>query len=284
VIPIAYGVYLSLFDSTILVDGEFVGLQNYVELLTDIEFLIAIWRGVLFAVGNVALQVGLGLVIALVLHQRPIQRAIAKYISISLGKFARAAVLTFTFLPYLVPVIALAYTWRWLLAPRSGIFIWVASLFGAVEPTFSVFGTQSTAMLSVIIADSWKYTSFAVILILARLQGIPTDLYEQAKTCGANSFHMFRDITLPHLRSTILLVAFLRAVWMFHKFDSIWLLTRGGPIEATTTMPVLIYRMTFLEYELSKGSAAAIIFFLMVVAFAVLYFKLFSPDEEIEAR
>jgi multiple sugar transport system permease protein len=106
-------------------------------------------------------------------------------------------------------------------------------------------------------------------------------MYEQAKISGASIYQMFRDITLPNLRSAILLVVLLRGMFMFNKFDAVWLLTKGGPLGATETLPVYIYRRTFFEFDLALGSAAAINLFLILAVVATVYFWYFKPSKEV---
>jgi multiple sugar transport system permease protein len=134
----------------------------------------------------------------------------------------------------------------------------------------------------------WQYGSFATLLILARLQSINPKLYEAAAVSGAGTFRAFLDVTLPNLRTTLIVIALLRGIWMFNKFDSIWLVTHGGPLKATETLPLYAYRLAFEEFDFGlaaaacSAAAACTVMFVVLLVGAVVYFKLFDPTKEIE--
>ena len=137
-------------------------------------------------------------------------------------------------------------------------------------------------MPSVIMATGWQYGSFAVLLILARLQSINPRLYEAARTCGAGSWRCFFDVTLPNLRTTLLLIALLRGIWMFNKFDLIWIITQGGPLKVTETLPIYTYRIAFRDFDFGRAAAACCLMFLILLAVSVVYFRFFNPTREVE--
>lgn len=267
-VPVAFAIQISLHDVTLFSqDGAFVGLQNYIALYQNNAFFEAIWTDLVFTVGSVGFQVIAGLTMALALNR--------SFRGVSLAR-------TLALFPYLVPTIAVALMWKWMLSPVYGVLNAYAIKFGIISESISFFGEPSLAMPMVILASSWKFTSFTVIIFLARLQSIDERMYEQAKISGASVYQMFRGITLPSLRSAILLVVLLRGMFMFNKFDVVWLLTNGGPLGATETLPVYIYRLTFFNYELALGSAAAMNLFLILAVVAVVYFWYFQPSKEIE--
>lgn len=267
-IPVAFAIRISLHDVTLFsTDGAFVGLQNYSELYRNNAFFQAIWVDLIFTVGSVGFQVIAGLTMALALNRN--------FRGVSLAR-------TLALFPYLVPTIAVALMWKWMLSPVYGVLNAYAVEFGIITESISFFGKPDLAMPMVILAASWKFTSFTVIIFLARLQSIDERMYEQAKISGASVYEMFRDITLPSMRSAILLVVLLRGMFMFNKFDVVWLLTNGGPLGATETLPVYIYRLTFFNYDLALGSAAAVNLFMILAVVAVVYFWYFQPSKEIE--
>jgi multiple sugar transport system permease protein len=137
------------------------------------------------------------------------------------------------------------------------------------------------AMPSVVMTSVWKWTPFAFFIILAQVQTIDTDLYERARIQGATTWQAFRDITLPNLKSAILIIILVRGIWMFNKFDVIWLTTKGGPIETTNTLPIQVYKLAFTSLEFGQATALAGIMFTLLVAAGLLYFYLFSPSEEV---
>jgi multiple sugar transport system permease protein len=138
-------------------------------------------------------------------------------------------------------------------------------------------------MVSVIFVNSWKFTPFITIMVLARLLTIPNSYYDAAKIYGASAFQQFRDITLPSIRGVLLLVILIRGTWMFNKFDSIWLLTAGGPKEATTTLPVMAFETGFKLYNLGKSAAIGTLLFVILVIVAIIYFRVFRPEEEVRS-
>jgi multiple sugar transport system permease protein len=183
---------------------------------------------------------------------------------------------------YLIPTIIVATIGLFLFDPFIGLFHFVGTdLLGLWEG--AAFSHTELAMPIVILVGSWKFAIFVTIFVLAQLQGIPSTFYETARICGANSWEMFRDITLPRIKGALLVVILLRAIFMFNKFDIIWILTEGGPGQRTTTLPVLAYRETFVQNAYGLGNAIAIVMFVFLAIGGILYFRMFSPSEEVEA-
>jgi len=130
----------------------------------------------------------------------------------------------------------------------------------------------------------WIWTPFVVTCVLAGLQSIPSQLYEAARVDGAGVLKQFWHITLPGLRSVLIVVILLRGIWMFNKFDVIWLLTKGGPLNETETLPTLAYRKAFLEFDLGGGAAVATVSFLMLACIILIYLRFFPIDEAKQGR
>jgi multiple sugar transport system permease protein len=156
--------------------------------------------------------------------------------------------------------------------------------FGLVEEGIRFFSSTELAMPMVVLAGSWKYISFIALVLLARLQSIDDSLYEQAKVSGAGRLRMFRDVTLPNLRAAILVVVLLRLIWMFNKFDLIYLFTYGGPLNATETLPLYAFEVTFGNLNLGMGAATSMVMFAILSVFAIIYFIVFKPSQEIAAQ
>jgi multiple sugar transport system permease protein len=267
-VPIGYAVVLSFmkkgaFAST----ATFSGLRNYYLIVEEPDLWSALWRSVVFTLGAVVLQVALGLVAALLLNRAFHGQTIVRSIFI---------------LPYLLPAIVVALVFQWLLNQEYGVVNQILMETGLLARPVNFLGGLGTAMWSVIATSAWQYGSFATLLILARLQAINPKLYEAAKVSGAGPLRCFWDVTLPNLRTTLVLVALLRGIWMFNKFDTIWLLTRGGPLKATETLPVYAYRLGFEEFDFGMAAAACTVMFVVLLAGAVLYFKFFDPTREVE--
>jgi multiple sugar transport system permease protein len=267
--PIVYALYVSFTDITLFdfATPTFVGLDNYIGLLSDTVFYESIVRGAIFAGGSMSIQVTFGLLLAILLNK--------KFLGSSL---ARSLVV----LTYMIPTVTAVLIWKWMLSQNSYGFVnHVLTSTGITENAISFFASESLAMISVIFVNGWKFTSFAVIIFLARLQSIDQSLYEQARISGASTFQQFKDITLPNLRSAILLVVLLRTIWTFNKFDIVYLFTRGGPREATTTVPVYIFNTGFFDYDLAGASAAAMVIFGLLAITAAIYFYKLKPSKEV---
>jgi multiple sugar transport system permease protein len=150
---------------------------------------------------------------------------------------------------------------------------------GVLSMPIDWLGSMPNAMISVILVGAWKYFPFVVIAVLARLQTIPEHLYEAAKIDGAGPVARFFDVTLPQLREVLLVVILLRAIWDFKEFDLIFLLTGGGPIIATQTLPLLVYSEAFGLYDMGAATAVAVAMMLVMLTFMVLYLRVADRGE-----
>jgi multiple sugar transport system permease protein len=132
----------------------------------------------------------------------------------------------------------------------------------------------------VVFVGVWKYFPFVVVIVLARLQVISQDLYEAARIDGASAWSRFVDITLPQLRDVLLVVALLRTIFMFNNFEIVFLLTGGGPLQATMTLPIMVYEQAFGVYELGRGSAIAVVMFIILIAVMSVYFSFLRKEND----
>jgi multiple sugar transport system permease protein len=241
----------------------FVGLANYQNLLRDPNFWGTLQRTFAWVVGAMVTQTVVGVVVALVLDQKLRGRS-----------FIRGLVL----FPYLVPAIVAVLFWRWMLSDTVGIvnYILVDLLRVPAVPWFD----PPYAMSSVVLMSLWKYTPFWALLILARLQVIPTDLYEAASIDGANALDRFRYITLPWLMPLLVVILILRSIWAFNEFDMVYLPLGGGPLFATTTMPVYIRHLAFEILNIGAAAAVAVTMLLMLCVFTGIYFWVYRKAED----
>jgi multiple sugar transport system permease protein len=269
ILPVSFAVYASLFEIPLLnPNWEFVGLSNYAEVLTIDRFWGSLWTGVVYMVGSTLFQLVVGLWLALVLNR------ITRF-----QKVLTAVIFT----AYLIPTIVVALVSLFMFDQSYGVFHLVGSEWlGLWDPRQYVLGSKDWAMPLLILIGSWKFAVFITIFALAQLRAIPSRFYEAAKVCGANKWQMFRDITLPRIQGVILVAVLLRSIFMFNKFDIIWIITQGGPGFATTTLPILAYREAFVGGSYGLGNAMAVVMFFFLAAGAVAYFKLFNPSEEVE--
>lgn len=270
VYPLVSAIYLSLFTIfTPTLRGTFIGLGNYAYLANSPEFWRSLWNTLLWTICTLTLQIVLGIAVALMLHQNMVFRSLAR----SLILF-----------PYFVSTVVAVLVWRWLFNDLYGVMNHVMLMAGLISMPLDWLGSMPNAMISIILVGAWKYFPFVVIAILARLQTIPEALYEAAKIDGAGAWSRFTDITLPQLRDVLVVVILLRAIWDFKEFDLIYLLTGGGPIIATQTLPLMVYKDAFGLNDMGRASAVAVTMMLVMLSFMVLYLKLAGRDERESQR
>jgi len=269
-IPMGYAIWLSFhsrdaFSPTV----DYVGLQNYITLFTNPKFLASLGRSLQYTIVSVIFQTLMGLGIAL-LFVRPFRGQL----------FARTVV----FLPYLLPTAVVGLIFSWLLSTQYGVVNQLLSQLGLIKFPITFLDGLKSAMYVVVGSGSWKFGMFCTIMFIARLQAIPKSLYEAAQISGAGAFRCFLDVTLPHLKSTLLLIVLLRGIWMFNKFDMIWILTKGGPLRATEILPIFSYRLAFEERSFGLAAAASVVILLILAITATFYFWYFKPGKEVEVE
>jgi len=173
----------------------------------------------------------------------------------------------------------IVFLWQFMLNQNTGIVNEMLLALGVIEEGIRFFGTVDYAMPAVIAMSTWVYAAFAFFILLAQLQSIDSSLYERATVEGANAWEKFRDITYPHIRNTLLLVVFLRGIWLFNHFDLIFISTRGGPLNETLTIPILIYKLIFEDFAFGQGAALGSLLFFMLAGGAIVYFKLLDKED-----
>jgi multiple sugar transport system permease protein len=139
-------------------------------------------------------------------------------------------------------------------------------------------------MFSVIVTNSWKFSIFVTILVLARLQSIPDSIYEAAAVSGASPIRRFIDITLPNLKGVLFIAILLRGIWMFNKFDIVYILTGGGPASRTLIAPIYAYRTAFVDNQLGEAAAVSALLFIVLLGVALIYFYVFEPSQEVRVE
>jgi multiple sugar transport system permease protein len=270
VYPLVSALYLSLFKIfTPTLKGSYVGLGNYAYLASSPEFWRSLWNTVLWTVCTLTLQIVLGVGMALVLHQNMVFRSLAR----SLILF-----------PYFVSTVVAVLVWRWLFNDLYGILNHLMLMAGLIRMPMDWLGSMPNAMISIVLVGAWKYFPFVVIAVLARLQTIPDALYEAARIDGAGPVARFFDVTLPQLKDVLLVVILLRAIWDFKEFDLIYLLTGGGPVISTQTLPLMVYKDAFGLNDMGRASAVAVSMMIVMLAFMALYLKLAGRDDKDTAR
>lgn len=263
--PVAYSFWLSFTNKHALYpEYDYVGLGNYLMLYGESDFWMSVWRGAIFAVGTVVIQVILGLAAALVLNQTFRGRGFVRGI---------------TLFPYMLPTIVTILLWKWLLSATYGPINYVLQAMGFIEAPIVWLG-ENWIMTSTILVGVWQFFPFVVITLLARLQTIDLELYEAAAIDGASAWKRFFFITLPQLRVVLLVVILLRTFFMFTKFDVPWLMATGGGLQRlVANMPVYAFRRTFGQLQAGEGAAVSVLLFLMLVLLTVVYFTIQRKEE-----
>jgi multiple sugar transport system permease protein len=267
VYPVAYSIWLSLLEKhSFFPQQRFIGLENYIYLWGDEEFWTSLWLGVVYSFWTILFQLILGVAAALILNESFVGRGLVRGIVL---------------FPYMIPTIVAVILWKWLLNDIYGVVnYWLLAL-GIVRDPISWLGTDHI-MLSTIAMSVWQFFPFVLLSILARLQTIPEELYEAAKVDGASALRRFTHVTLPQIRGILFVVILLRSIWMFTKFDTVWLMGEGaGAGRYIRTLPVYAYMRTLTYYQAGLGAAIAVIMFAILMVTTVLYFGLFREEADI---
>lgn len=245
--------------------GAFTGWDNYKYVFQDERVRDAFFRSIVWTVANIIIQAGLGLIIALVLNQKLKGRGVA-----------RGLVL----FPYMVPAVSVALLFRYTFNDITGIATYLMRKLPWIERAPLFLADPDLALLTVVVVNCWKYTPFMTIILLARLQTVPRELYEAGRIDGASAWQMFRDITFPWLRPVFLVALLLRTIWTVNDFDVIYLLAFGGPLNATTTLPLEIRRLAFGQQDLGLASALAVLMAIFIAIVSFVYLRLYQRSEE----
>ena len=246
-------------------EAEFIGLQNYFDFFSEPAFWQSIGRTLYFTVVSVGLELALGIAIAAFLQRR--------YFG---WRFLRLAV----FVPWAVPTIAAATMFRWIYNADYGALNGLLYQFGIINSYVPWLADPFAAMNFVIVADVWKSTPFVVLIALAAMASIPGELYEAARIDGASRWQSFWRVTLPLLKGAVLVVLVVRTVEAFRVFDMIYVLTGGGPANATLVISYMAYQETFRFFDMGRGAAISFIISLFVLGAAVVYLRLLSTGRE----
>ncbi|MBL8708226.1 MAG: sugar ABC transporter permease [Rhodospirillaceae bacterium] len=241
--PLGLGVWLGFTDTRIGRDGIFIGLENYEYLWDDSVFWLSVFNTVLYTSVASVLKFGLGLWLALLLNEH-----------LPFKAFFRAIVL----LPWVVPTVLSAIAFWWIYDAQFSILSWVLMDWGWIDQPINFLGDPNNARASVIAANVWRGIPFVAITLLAGLQTIPPSLYEAATLDGATSWQRFRFVTFPLLTPIIAIVMTFSVLFTFTDFQLIYVLTRGGPVNATHLMATLSFQRGISGGNLGEGAAIAV--------------------------
>ena len=268
-IPFILTLFYSLQSWNLVRPGsqEFVWFSNYVDVFTDSQFRQVALNTVVMTLGSVLIAVVLGLLLALLLNRQFVGRGVVRTLLIT---------------PFLITPVAAALLWRTvLLDPTLGLVNFVLSPFGASGTEW----ISQFPLASVMAALVWQWTPFMMLLLLAGLQSQPSDQLEAARVDGASAWSVFRELTLPHLRRFIELGVVLGTIYLVNTFDTVYMMTQGGPGVASANLPFYIYQRAFLGFDIGQSAAmgvVVVIITLIAASFALrLLFRSFSGEEEL---
>jgi ABC-type sugar transport system permease subunit len=251
--PFVYAIYISFTDAVVGNPGHWIGFANFAYLAQNPSFLSSIENTILLVVVSDGLKLLIGLGLALIVNR---------------NFRGRGLVRSFLMLPWAMPAFVVFLTWRLLYLPIGGGLSIALHAIGIDIGIVDWLGQRSTAMPSVIAATIWRGFPFWFISLLAALQTIPGELYEAATVDGANAWQKFWAVTFPAIRTVIIVTVLLSSIWTANSFENVWLLTQGGPSDATMVFPVLAY---FGMQTQRIGEAAAVsVFTLPVLAILVI--------------
>ncbi|MBP1657252.1 MAG: transporter permease subunit [Bacteroidetes bacterium] len=264
--PLAQNLFNS-FHSVSLVrgTGDWVGFGNFEKVFQDAVFWLAFWNTLVYATVGTVLALVIGLAFALLLN-------------LKIGPITSVMNVIYT-IPWVISPVVAGFAWKWLLNDNFGIVNhWLVSL-GLINEEITWLGSADTALACVIIARLWQFYPFAMVMFLAGLQSIPHDQYEAAAVDGATAFQKFFHITLPNLQSVTAVLLLLGTIWSFNDFNIVFVMTRGGPINASMVLPVLVREFSFVQFDLGKGSALSIVIFFLLISLSLVYLKIISRRE-----
>jgi multiple sugar transport system permease protein len=259
IFPLVYSLYVSFYGYNLSRPNEmpFVGLDTYVGAVTQNDFLGALGRTLLFTVGSVSLEFLLGFAMALLLNREFRGQGLVR---------------TCLMLPLFLTPSIVALNWNFMFYPRTGVIPWLATFVG-FPPAYPFLADLAWAMPALILVSVWRSTPFMFVVLLAGLQSLPGEALEAAAIDGANAWQTLRHVTIPLLTPLILVGLTIRAMDAFREFDTILLLTGGGPGRQTEVISMLAYNTGFKFFDMGRASAMAYVILFLVLLFSIYFVK-----------
>lgn len=263
IIPTILVIYYSFTEFTIIKPPKWIGFENYLTLISDIKFFLALENSLLFTIGTVIPSAIIGLFFAIFLNKK-----------IAGTGFYRAIY----YMPQIVSWVAISMIWIYLLNPSYGVINWIISLFGGqkVQWLFNV----DLALLSIIIVSIWRSVGYNVVIYLAGLQGLDESLYEAAEVDGCNEFQKFWFMTLPMLKPVTTYIVVVTSIFALQAFDQIYVLTAGGPADSTVTAVFSVWRQAFQYGRMGYASAQSVIVFIAIAIITLIFLKLSERNSQ----
>ena len=255
----------SLFDVSLIGDNStFVGRKNYISTLTDKDFYTTFWLTVKWTVLTVGFKMGIGFFIAMILNAKIYVKRAYRFLIL---------------IPWAIPQVVVSIIWIWILDGRYGYLNYYLQRIGLIEKPLLWLTQPNLAFISTSFVDAWVGIPLVTMMFLSGLSAIPDSLYEAAKVDGANTVQRFFNVTIPSMKKIILIAFTLTTIWTFNSFNIIFVLTGGGPIGATETMMLRIYREAFGKYNLGISSTLSILVFLTLTVMSIFYWKQLEKED-----
>ncbi|MPZ82172.1 MAG: ABC transporter permease subunit [Actinophytocola sp.] len=262
--PLVSSLVTAFFEQSLVAPGRtFVGFDNLRSVL-DAEFWPLLRQTLVFTAGTTLVPFVVGFGLALALNTRIRGRAIL-----------RGALL----FPWLVPAVVTSFLWLWIFNANYGVANGLLEALGVIDEPRAWLSRPGTAMAAVIIAKTWASFPWMMVMLLAGLQTVPPELHEAAQVDGAGTVRRFRSVTLPHLRGIIGLVLLLELIWNFQHFDTIYVMTGGGPAGTTETFAVAVYDTFYKGHDLGRAGAIGLLWMVLLLVLVVVYLRVVDREE-----
>lgn len=266
VYPIFSSVFFSLTNKHLIKPNySFVGLKNYIAILTDTDFYTAFFNSLKWTICSLLGQILVGFTAALALNR---------------VKYLKSIYKTILIIPWAFPSIVIALSWKWILNGVSGYLPNLLVQLGLASEIPQFLTDRALVFPTLVFINIWFGAPMIMVNVLSALQTIPKEQYEAAQIDGAKKWQSFIYITLPHIKVVVGLLVVLRTIWVFNNFDIIYLITGGGPANATTTVPIYAYNMGWGAKALGRSSAVTILLLLFLLTVCTIYFKVINKWEK----
>ena len=262
--PIVFAVDLSLHETSFLTKGAFIGLQHYATFFGSAGGWQVLKNSLVLVLGSTALAIPIGLGLALLLHMKIRLKAAFRMILV---------------LPWVISQVITALLWKWILNVQFGLTRLLTDALGLLPVDF--VGEFETAMPTLILVNVWRTFPFAMLLLLAALQTVPRELHEAAEIDGAGAWARFRHVTLPLIKSTLLVVAIMLGLSYFNHLDLPLILTGGGPLGETRILALAAYEEAFVLNKMGYGSAIAMVVFTVNILLSLAYLRLLRTERHV---
>ncbi|WP_394924179.1 carbohydrate ABC transporter permease [uncultured Robinsoniella sp.] len=257
--PIIYNIGVSFFDWTLMSkEKTFHGFANYIKIFSDEKFVKILMVTLVWTLLGIVLQMVIGIAMALIVDKMNIGK-----------KFMRTSML----IPWIIPGVVTALMWKWMLQADVGIINNLLMSLKLTDKSILFLSDTHLALITLVLINAWKATPFWFLMITAGLQSKPVDQIEAATVDGARYPHILKYVILPHLSPVISSTGILTTIWTLNYFDLIWTTTKGGPLDATSTLPVYTYRLAFEFNDFGRSAAMAVISLIIVSIACIPYIR-----------